>query len=85
MLGLLNRTRRAPRPSKAERALSELERRILDLQAELDAERRKLAIANTEIESLATVISRDRDRVKAERAEANLRTAQAEGKQHNGK
>lgn len=54
------------------------------LLSELEAERRKLAVAETEIASMAAVIARDRARVKAETAEANLRTAKAEGKQHVG-
>ncbi len=82
MLRFFKRQRRA---LKAERASTDLGRQVLDLQAELEAAGRKLAIANAEIESLAIVIARDRDRVKAERAEANLRIAQAEGKQANGK
>lgn len=49
----------------------------LDLLAELAAERRKLAVAEAEIDSLAAVIARDRERVKAEAAEYALRVAQA--------
>lgn len=47
------------------------------MRAELEAERRKLEIAQTEIESLAAVIARDRERVYAETAEAAKRVADA--------
>jgi hypothetical protein len=50
----------------------------LALLAELDAERRKLEVANAEIESLSAVIERDRRRVRAETADFNQRIAQAE-------
>jgi hypothetical protein len=52
-----------------------LRRELADVQAELEAERRKLAIAETEIESLAAVVARDRERVYAETAEAAKRVA----------
>lgn len=54
-----------------------LRRQLADLTAELEAERRKLEIAETEIESLAAVIARDRERVYAETAEAAKRVADA--------
>lgn len=55
----------------------ELRRALADVQAELEAERRSLAITQTEIESLAAVIARDRERVYAETAEASKRVADA--------
>lgn len=54
-----------------------LRRELADVQAELDAERRKLKVAETEIESLAAVIARDRERIYAETAEAAKRVADA--------
>jgi uncharacterized membrane-anchored protein YhcB (DUF1043 family) len=54
-----------------------LRRELADVQAELDAERRKLKVAETEIDSLAAVIARDRERVYAETAEAAKRVADA--------
>jgi hypothetical protein len=71
---------RRRRALRADKTASDLQRRILDLEAQLDAERRKLKVAEAEIESLSVVIARDRDRVKAERSEACERIAKAEGK-----
>ncbi len=56
-----------------------LERRIDDLEAELEATRRKLAVAETETESMAAVIARDRARIKAEGAAYARQQAEAEG------
>ena len=67
------------RPTKSEAERHEQARRILDLEAALDAANRQLQVAQAEIEALAAVIERDRRRVKAETAELNLRIAQAEG------
>lgn len=53
--------------------------RVLDLEAKLDAERRKLAVAEAEIESLAAVCARDRQRIKAEVAAYARQQANAEG------
>ncbi len=56
-----------------------LQRELADVQAELEAERRRLAVAQAEIESQAAVIVRDRMRTKAETAEAVSRIAAAGG------
>ncbi len=52
---------------------------LLDVRAELEAERRALRIADAEIESLAAVVARDRMRVKAETAVQARKLADAEG------
>lgn len=54
-----------------------LRRELADVRAELEAEQRKLKVAQAEIESLAAVIARDRERVIAETAEASKRVADA--------
>lgn len=54
-----------------------LRRELADVQAELEAERRRLAIANVEIQNMAEVIARDRMRVQAEKADAAARIAAA--------
>ena len=46
--------------------LAELNERLADAQAELSAERRGHAVAQTELEAMAEVIARDRARVRAE-------------------
>lgn len=56
-----------------------LERRVAELEADLDATRRKLAVAEVEIESMAAVIARDRARIKAEAAAYARQQAEAEG------
>lgn len=56
-----------------------LQDQIRDLQSELEAERRRLAVANAEIESMAAVIARDRERIKAEGAAYARQRAEAEG------
>ena len=60
---------------RLERRARELERQLLDKQAELDAAQRVIAIKDAEIESLAGVVARDRERVLAETAEHSRRIA----------
>lgn len=55
-----------------------LRRALADTEAELAAERRMLAVAQAEIDSLAAVVARDRERVRAETADAARRIADAE-------
>lgn len=59
-----------------------LQREVEKLQANFDAERRRLAVANAEIESLAGVVARDRMRVASECAIAARTKADAEGTTH---
>ena len=56
-----------------------LEKRIADLEAELEANQRKLQVAEAEIESLAAVIARDRARIESETAAYSRKKAEAEG------
>jgi hypothetical protein len=56
-----------------------LYREILNLRAALEAEQRKNRVQQVEIESLAAVIARDRQRVKAETAIASRTIADSEG------
>ena len=61
------------------RKLLRLEKQVLDLEALCEAKDRQLAVANAEIESLANVIARDRERVKAESAAYARARADSEG------
>lgn len=65
-----------------ERQLVELQRQLADEQAAHEATQRRLTVAEAEIESLAAVLARDRERVSAESAGYARRRAEAEGKQH---
>ena len=56
-----------------------LRTRIHTLETQLESEGRRLAVANAEIESLAAVIARDRERIKAEGACYARQRAEAEG------
>ena len=56
-----------------------LRQAVADLETQLDAERRRLAVASAEIESMAAVIARDRERIKAEGACYARQRAEAEG------
>ncbi len=56
-----------------------LEKRIADLEVELEATKRELTVAEAEIESMAAVIARDRARIKAEGAAYARQQAEAEG------
>jgi hypothetical protein len=58
----------------------QLAKQIVELQAALEAEQRKNRVQQVEIDSLAAVIARDRQRVKAETALASKTIAEAEGK-----
>ncbi len=56
-----------------------LENKILDLEATIDAKDRQLAVAQVEIETMAAVIARDRDRIKSEGAAYGRLRAESEG------
>jgi len=56
-----------------------LQRHIQELESTLEAERRRLAVASAEIESMAAVIARDRQRIAAEGAAYGRQRAEAEG------
>ena len=56
-----------------------LEKQVLDLQAKLDAAERAVAVLESERDSLAAVVARDRMRVAAETAIAARQRADAEG------
>ena len=58
---------------------AKLERRILDLEANIEAKDRQLSVAQAEIESLAGVIARDRERIKAKGAAYARQRAESEG------
>jgi len=62
-------------PTKA----TKQQRRILDLEATIEAKDRQLSVAQAEIESLAGVIARDRERIKAEGAAYARQRAESEG------
>ncbi|MBS0208727.1 MAG: hypothetical protein JSS27_07215 [Planctomycetes bacterium] len=70
-------------PSRAVRALlaqvAELRGQLADAQAALDAERRVARVQQAEIDSLAAVIARDRERIHAETAAYARAIADAEG------
>lgn len=56
-----------------------LQKQVDRLSTELEAEKRKLIVANEEIKSLAAVIVRDRSRIQSETASYQRRRAEAEG------
>ena len=56
-----------------------LQKRVRDLESQLEAERRRLAVANAEIETLAAVVVRDRSRIQAETAAYQRAKAEHEG------
>ena len=56
-----------------------LRSRVDELEAQLEASTRRLAVANAEIDSMAQVIARDRERIKAESAAYARQRAEAEG------
>lgn len=58
------------------------DKRILDLQSQLDAKDRVIGVMQAELDSMAAVIARDRQRVQAEDAEYGRRRALAEGKEY---
>ena len=57
-----------------------LQKRVVDLEQRLDAAERKQAVAETEVESMADVIARDRARIKSETAAYTRQQAEAEGR-----
>jgi hypothetical protein len=61
---------------------ADLIRRLADEQAAHEATRRQLRIAEAEVESLAAVIARDRQRVQAEAAGFARQRAESEGGDH---
>ena len=61
------------------RGVPELQRRIDELEAELEAERRKVAVRDSEIAEQAAVIVRNHERVKAETALTIRGRAEQEG------
>ncbi len=64
---------------KTDRVRQQQAKRILDLESQLEALKRVLTIKDAELESLATVIARDRERVKAETAAYIRQRADSEG------
>ncbi len=56
-----------------------LQRKILDLEAVIESKDRLLTVAKAEIESMASVIARDRERIKAEGAAYARKRAESEG------
>lgn len=59
-----------------------LRRQVLDLRTELDAEKRKVAVCEIEIEALASVCAHDCARIRAEMAFAMRQRADCEGVPH---
>jgi hypothetical protein len=58
----------------------ELARQLAETREALEAEQRKTRVQQVEIDSLAAIIARDRQRVKAETAIASRTIAESEGK-----
>lgn len=58
----------------------QLKAQLVDAREALEAEQRKTRVQQVEIDSLAAVIARDRQRVKAETAIASKTIAESEGK-----
>ena len=59
-----------------------LEKRILDLEATINARDRQLAVLEAERDALAGVIARDRQRVQAEAAAYARQRAESEGNEN---
>lgn len=55
------------------------DRRILELESRIDEKDRLLAVLRAENDALADVVSRDRQRIQAERAAYARRQAESEG------
>lgn len=55
------------------------DKRVLDLQSQLDEKDRLISVLKAEIDGLAEVIARDRQRVLAETAQFARQQAEAEG------
>ena len=60
-------------------ALRRFEKQILKLEADLDAAERTISVLESERESLALVIARDRQRIEAELASYARQKAESEG------
>jgi hypothetical protein len=56
-----------------------LRQQILELESKLDAEERRSTVLQTEIDSLAAVVARDRERIKSEGAAYARARAESEG------
>lgn len=71
------------RASKRERAAvqeaASLRQELLDAKAELEAKDRTIRVQQAELDAMAGVVARDRERVHAETAEHARRVAEAEG------
>lgn len=66
----------------AERELAILRRQLADVRAQLEAEQRTVVVKQHEIDQLAGIIARDRQRVAAETAIESVKIAAAQGAQH---
>lgn len=64
------------RNERHERELNKLRAEVVELQTQLNEERSKVRIRDLEIDLLADVIARDRERVAAETAEFARRAAE---------
>jgi hypothetical protein len=79
LFGFFKKALADTRVRRLERSLAITSRELADVRAQLEAEERKRSVAEAEIEALAEVVARDRERVRAETAEAARRVADAEG------
>jgi len=68
-----------PKQSKTPSTVRRLEKRILQLEAELEAAERTIKIVESERDNLALVLARDRQRIEAELAAYARHKAEAEG------
>jgi hypothetical protein len=66
--------------NRLNRRKSRLERRVADLEAEVQARDRVIRVLEAERDALAGVIARDRERVKAETAVYARKVAEMEGR-----
>lgn len=73
---IFRRERRETAPQKRERLLLD---RIADLEADVRAQERIVRVQAVELETLASVIARDRERIKAESATYARQRATHEG------
>ena len=64
---------------KPTQKVKRLEKRLLDLQSQIDAKDRQIEVLQAEVETLALVIARDRARVQAEMAGYVRQRAEHEG------
>jgi hypothetical protein len=64
------------------RLFRSVDRRIADLQAQLDARDRTIRVLEAERDNLAAVIARDRERIRAEGAAYARQRAESEGQPH---